>query len=163
MERNSRTRNVRRNTTKREQYITGNLAYDYSVREPRTYVDNERVKTSSHVYKNREKAVSMSMAYVVLMAVCCIAMAATCAYYISYRNKVSSQKELIANTEMEIEKLRSQNDAVEYAINGAVDSEEIARVATEELGMQKAKIGQVVVYDQTESEYMKQYNDVPSK
>ena len=44
-----------------------------------------------------------------------------------------------------------------------MDSANIIKVATEELGMVRASGNQVIYYDSTESEFMKQFADVPKQ
>lgn len=44
-----------------------------------------------------------------------------------------------------------------------MDIENISKVAKEQLGMIQAGKNQISFYDSSESEYMKQYNDVPEK
>ena len=60
-----------------------------------------------------------------------------------------------------VEALRAENDALETSINTYVDLDYIYDVATKELGMVYANKDQILLYDKTESEYVRQYEDVP--
>ena len=60
-----------------------------------------------------------------------------------------------------MEQLRSENDALQTRINTDMDLDHIYKVATEELGMVYANRNQVLLYDKTESEYVRQYEDIP--
>lgn len=44
-----------------------------------------------------------------------------------------------------------------------VDLEEIRRIATEELGMTYAAKDQVVLYESEESDYVRQYEEIPDE
>ncbi len=61
------------------------------------------------------------------------------------------------------EKLSADNDAMESNIESGVDAEEIFRAATKELGMTYPKKSQVIVYQKSESEHVKQNEDIPKE
>ena len=63
--------------------------------------------------------------------------------------------------ELKTDSLRAQNDSLDYTINGYKDFDYIAKIATEELGMIRAGQAQISFYTSSESEYMKQYKDIP--
>ena len=63
--------------------------------------------------------------------------------------------------EKELEQCKAENDALETRIKTDIDLEHIYKVATEELGMVYANKNQVLLYDKTESEYVRQYEDIP--
>ncbi len=149
-------------------YIDGNAvrkrnAEELPAREPRTYVGDKRVNTSSAIYKNREKALRMSAGYVAVLAVCSALMAGVCAQYLGLRDEITTKKSNIASLELSVESLKAQNDSLDYSINSYMDIDNISKVAKEQLGMVQAGKNQISFYDSSESEYMKQYNDVPSK
>ncbi len=62
-----------------------------------------------------------------------------------------------------MEQLKAENDATETRINTSIDLDYIYKVATEELGMVYANRDQVLLYDKTESEYVRQYEDIPTQ
>lgn len=149
------------------EYIEGNAVRKEKIVElpqhsERTYVDNQRVSTPRSVYRNREKALHMSASYVIVLAVCSILMFAVCAKYLSLRDEVTMKTENIADIEMKIEALKARNDSLDYTINSFMDIENISKIAKEELGMIQAGKDQISFYNSSESEYMKQYKDIPA-
>ena len=68
----------------------------------------------------------------------------------------------IKELEQELDALRSENDITQTRINTSVDLDYVYQVATEELGMVYAGKDQVLMYHQTESEYVRQYEDIPT-
>ena len=58
--------------------------------------------------------------------------------------------------------MRTINSALENRISTLVDLDYIYQVATEELGMTYASDDQVIYYDKSESEYVRQYEDIPT-
>lgn len=164
--RNNRNQ-YRKNYISYSDYVEGNAVrkaapQEVPVREPRIYEGNQRIGSKA-LHKNREKALRMSAGYVAVLVVCCGLMAGVCAQYLSLRDEITAKKANIASMELNIEALKSQNDFMDYAINSYMDIEHISKVATEELGMVQAGKEQITFYNQSESEYMKQYSDVPSK
>lgn len=148
-------------------YIEGNAVRKENVvevpqRRERTYVDNQRVNTSKNIYRNREKALHMSASYVIVLAVCSILMCVVCAKYLSLRDEVTMKTENIADLEMKIESLKARNDSLDYSINSFMDIENISKIAKEELGMIQAGKDQISFYESSESEYMKQYKEIPA-
>lgn len=158
----------RKNYISYEDYIEGSAVRKQSVTEApqrteRTYVDNKRVTTSRSIYRNREKALHMSAPYVVVLAICSVMMCTVCAKYLSLRDDITTKSEMIAQLEVQTETLKSHNDNLNYSINSYMDIEYISKVATEELGMIRAGKEQISFYESSESEYMKQYKEIPAK
>ena len=67
----------------------------------------------------------------------------------------------IESYQKEIENLKQKNDALQNAINSALDPEKIYTIATEELGMVYPGDNQVIEYKKSESEYVRQYENIP--
>lgn len=147
-------------------YVQGNAVRKINTVEvpenaPRTYVGNERVNTTRETYRNREKALRMNLSYVMVLGVCCMILMAVCVKYLSLQDSISTRKASIVSIESNINTLKSQNDAVDFSINSYMDIENIAKIATEELGMIRATENQISFYNNTEHEYMKQFKDIP--
>lgn len=74
---------------------------------------------------------------------------------------MTTRMDHIKELEQELDALRSENDITQTRINTSVDLDYVYQVATEELGMVYAGKDQVLMYHQTESEYVRQYEDIP--
>lgn len=158
----------RKNYISYEDYIEGSAVRKQNIAEvpqrtERTYVDNKRVTTSRSIYRNREKALHMSAPYVFVLAMCSVVMCAVCGRYLSLRDEIGTKSEMIAQLEVQTEALKSHNDNLNFSINSYMDIEYISKVATEELGMIRAGKDQISFYESSESEYMKQYKEIPAK
>ena len=163
-ERRYSTRNQRTNNRYNSQfYVEGNAVrkvQELPERSPRTYVDGRRVNISLREYKEQEKALRIKLPYMILFTLCVIAVCVQVGRYLSLKESITEQKTNIAKSELNVKNLKDENDILSYNINKTKDAEEIIRVATTELGMIQAGRDQISFYDQTESEYMKQYCDV---
>ena len=116
----------------------------------------DHLRRSHIVRRNREKA-----PYVMALTLAAIITLAICMQYLALRSSITSRLGNIEKLEREVEALRAENDALETSINTYVDLDYIYDVATKELGMVYANKDQILLYDKTESEYVRQYEDVP--
>ena len=95
------------------------------------------------------------------LAVFCVLV--ICVNYLHIQSDISTRLANIEKLEKGVEQLKAENDALETRINTSIDLDYIYKVATEELGMVYANRNQVRLYDKTESEYVRQYEDIPKE
>ncbi len=125
-------------------------------REPR------RVKQPDYtVRRNQEKALQMDLPFLVMLTIAAILTLYLCVNYLKIQSSITSRIHNIETYEKELEVLKSENDALETSINTYVDLDYVYQVATEELGMVYANKNQIIMYNKTESEYVRQYDDIP--
>lgn len=94
----------------------------------------------------------------------CVALACTlmfCFSYIRLQTQINTRISSIEHKKQELDRLKSSNDALQNSIDTSLDLDHIYRVATQELGMVYADDSQTITYDKTESEYVRQYEDIP--
>ena len=104
---------------------------------------------------------SANFALVLSVALFMLIMGGLCFYYIRLQTEVNTRMHRIEQKKKEIEKLKQKNDALQNAINSALDPEKIFMIATEELGMVYPGDNQVIEYKKSESEYVRQYENIP--
>lgn len=121
---------------------------------------NKRKKAAK---RNQQRELKMSLSYASFLIIASVVMVFVCISYIRVQTSIISRQEEIVNVKSELNTLISQNDAIEYNVNSYVDIENIIKVATAELGMVKADKSQISLYEKSESEYMKQINDIPNE
>ena len=103
-------------------------------------------------------AVLIVLAVLVAAAVCALYI---CVNYIHIQSGMTGRMDTIKTLEQQLDTLKAENDALETSINTSVDLDYVYKVATEELGMVYANKDQVRLYNKTESEYVRQYEDIP--
>ena len=113
------------------------------------------------VRRNQEKALQMDLPYVLMLTVAAAFALYICVSYLQVQSSITGRIHNIEVLEQQLEKLKSENDALQTRINTDIDLDHIYQVATEELGMLYANKDQVILYDKTESEYVRQYEDIP--
>ena len=131
--------------------------------EPRKKpVRHSSVRTNSRVRRNQEKALQMELPYVILLTIASLCTLYLCVNYLHLQSFITGRMHNIEQMEAELEQYKSENDALESAINASVDLNEIYRIATEELGMVYANRDQVLLFDKTENGYVRQFEEIPS-
>ncbi|PNV61456.1 cell division protein FtsL [Clostridium sp. chh4-2] len=147
------------------EYIEGNTVRKIASPEKRPAKRTPEIKHHSAVdhtvRRNQAKALNMDLPYLLALTVAAICALYLCVNYLHIQSSITARIHNIENLEKEVEVLKSQNDALETRINTYVDLDYVYKVATEELGMVYANKDQVLLYDKTESEYVRQYEDIP--
>lgn len=67
----------------------------------------------------------------------------------------------ITEIEEQISELQTDNDARQYIIESSLDLDYISQVATEELGMVRSSLSQIVTYESLEEEFIQQVAEIP--
>lgn len=144
------------NRRRYQAYVDGNTARELEGAELPEKKRPERVR---HAEPQTRPQVLNFPFVVFLVAVAAVAVY-FCVMYLGLQADISQTRSNINSLKSEIDTLTVQNDSIDYEINAYMDIDYIIRMATEELGMVLADEDQVSVYDQTEKEYMKQYEDI---
>lgn len=168
--RTSQMRTARRNTgrpSREEMYIHGNTVRKLAPAEkPAARPEKERQhrEQQRHDYtvrRNQEKALQLDLPYLLMLVAAACVTLYFCVSYLNLQSVMSARVDNIKALEQQLETLKSDNDALETRINTSIDLDHIYRVATEELGMVYAGRDQVLLYNKTESEYVRQNEDIP--
>ena len=138
----------RRRAPQATEYVEGNTVRKIE-RAPQ-YEGQERRK--------QKKRNSFSVLLLTAAMICTLYI---CVSYLKLQSSVTARLNHIESLEESIEKLKGDNDALLTRINTSVDLDYVYKVATEELGMVYANKDQVRLYNKTESEYVRQYEDIP--
>lgn len=85
-----------------------------------------------------------------------------CWQYLHLQAEVKAASTEVSKLQSQLNELKLENDEMQVNIDANIDYDNIYRIATEELGMVFPKKNQVINYDAGISEYVKQYDDIPS-
>lgn len=119
-------------------------------------------KNALRIRRNQEKALQMNLPYVAALVAAACCSLYICVNYIQLQSGMTARMDTIKDLEQQLNTLKTENDALETRINIYVDLDYVYKVATEELGMVYANKDQVLMYDKTESEYVRQDEDIPA-
>ena len=161
-----RSQAVRTNRSSMDAYTYGNAArelvpsYEEAQRRERRLEQRRRVRTAK---RRQQEAARMDLPYLMMFIVATVAALFICCSYIRVQSEIAGSIHQISALEQELERMRSENDALETRINTSIDLDHIYNVAVSELGMVSANRGQIIRYKNTESEYVRQYEDIPGQ
>lgn len=148
-------------------YVHGNtvrkLEPAYRPQEPSKVPERrEHPRVSANTLRrNQEKALQVDLPYLALLIVAACCMLYICVNFLHIQSEMNGRMDDIKQMERELEILKSENDAKETEINTSVNLDYVYKVAVGELGMVYANKDQVLLYNKTESEYVRQNEDIP--
>lgn len=116
------------------------------------------------VRKNQaQAALGMDFPFLLILTVALVCILYLFYSYLHVQDSVTTTIRNIEVKERELAALKNQNDALEINIKSSVDLDHIYEVATKELGMVYAKKDQIIKYNTSEKEYVRQYEDIPDR
>lgn len=160
METNNRRYNKK---TAKELYIYDNTVRQMQVLEdPELERENKRQRRiNKEVRRNREYATSMNAGYVLFLIMAVIVTFGVCMNYLQRLASLSEVKNNIVSLQHQIAEAKSDNDEKQRKLDTSIDVEHIKNTAINELGMVYASKDQVVMYHYQESDYVRQYDEIP--
>ncbi len=131
---------------------------------PEIYIpDQEELSPARKARRRRQKARQMSPAFVLFLSLASMLVLAACIGYLQVQASINSRMAAIEELEAQLEDMKDVNEASRSRIAAASDINQIYKTATEELGMVYPDDSQVIYYDQTEREYVQQYESIPKE
>lgn len=123
--------------------------------------NREAQKRRIKIRRNQDKALQMNPGFVFFLALASACVMLISVNYLKVQMEIVSAMETIEKREAELEEMKADNDLLESKLQAQMDLEYIYNIATTELGMKRPKEDQVLYYEKTESEYVRQYESIP--
>lgn len=120
-----------------------------------------RERRQRQIQRNQQKALNVDIPYLIVLVIASVCTLTLCFNYIQLQTTITARITSIEKKEQTLDKLKSENDALQNSIDTKTDLQEVYKIATQELGMVYPGQDQVIKYDKTESEYVRQYEDIP--
>ena len=157
---------VRKETVYPEQLISeGNVVRKEAVR-PEPQWDPREEQTVRHesraVRKNRERALSISLPYGIMLLAATAVIVFACVNYLRVTAQINASMKHIAAMEAELSELKNANNTLQDRIVAAIDLGEVYEIATARLGMVYPDENERLTYTAHEREYVSQYENVPT-
>ena len=151
----------------REYYIEGNTARKLSavpsrVERPEHQKQKER-QVNERVNRNTRRAKAFDLKYTLALVTATVFLFVSCISMLSLQADVKEQKRQIAILESNLNELTDTNNEMDKRLESSVDLTKVYDVATKELGMVYPKTGQVISYEASNPDYVKQYKDIPEE
>ena len=153
--------NKRKTSKGQAVYVSGTAAhqlYEEPVRKKPNKVNSPKQKT---VVKKETTVLPLSIMSVFVLTVAAVLTLVICVQYVQLQTELMVHLKNINKLETELNDLFILNNETDKRINSFVDLDYIYQVATQELGMRYADKNQIYRYNNSGSEYVRQYKEIP--
>ncbi len=146
-------------------YVEGNAVRKLSAvpeREVRPEREKER-KVNEKIQRNVKKAKAFDLQYTLMLVGATVFLFVSCISMLTLKANVTEQRREIAMLESNLNALTDSNNETSKRLQSSVDLTKIYEVATRDLGMIYPDNGQVVSYEASNPDYVKQFKDIPTE
>lgn len=147
---------------RREAYVQGSAVRKLEpVKRPK---QEERKKEAPRVERRRaqkKQAQTLSLGYTVTLAVIAAAVLFVCTQYLKLQAEGVQAAKEIASLENQLSDLKEANNDEYNRVMTSIDLDEIKERAINDLGMVYAAENQIIAFDGSVKDYMKQYEEIP--
>jgi len=141
-------------------YIDGNTVRKEMVDLPVQQPFSEHKKQINRRMAADHRAYGMSPVFALGIIVAVAIIMVLCVDYIQLQADIKVRLNNINSMEDELAALISENKVLENQVSSYIDLDYVYDVATTELGMRYPVNGQIVYYEGTDSEYVRQYGSI---
>ena len=145
-------------------YEYGSAVRQLNIAEPLKTPDESQQtqkEINREIRRQRQKQIRRNLMYTGAVASVAAVVFFICYQYLNVQATAKTNSDVIVELKSELSTLKENNDVLESDINASIDYDAIYDTAVNELGMVYPEKKQVITYDSKESEYVKQYKDVP--
>jgi len=136
-----------------------------TVRQPayeRDYTRAARKKTAP-VYRYEKREAALGLGYTLFLSIAlCIAISA-CFLYLHTSTKLTAMKSEVTSLQSDLQEIQENNDALKESLNTSMDLNELYQKATQDLGMVYPDKDQIIYYNSSSSDYIRQFESIPDK
>lgn len=150
-------------------YIEGNAARKLNtvpqreVRPERRQATQPERKTNARIERNAKRAKAFDLRYTMALVVATVCLFGACVNMLFLQADITEQRRQIATLESNLNDLKDTNDETSKRLESSVDLTKVYDFATTELGMVYPGNDQVVSYEASNPDYVKQFKDVPAE
>ncbi len=124
--------------------------------------EQQRKKTINvQARKNRARAMELTAVHAAVLMTATLVISIFCCRLLLLQSQVIRIKKDIRQTQAMITEYRTLSDSLEDSMKLSLDLDYVYRVATQKLGMVYPTEEQVIRFDRTELEYVRQFEEIP--
>ncbi len=121
----------------------------------------KKKRVSKYVRRNQERALEFNASYTGVLCAALMAVVISSVVYLTGQNKLNTQANLVSSKQKVLAAMINENNAKEANLEKSIDLEEIRDFAINSLGLQEPTQDQIIYYDSINSDYVKQYEQIP--
>ncbi|WP_310605512.1 septum formation initiator family protein [Anaerosporobacter sp.] len=137
--------------------------YDYAEerrRKEQTYQERKRRERAEH--RRKEQTRTMDGVSLILLVAAVAVTFYVCLQYVQVQEDITALSKSIAAMESQVVTMKKDNNAALEEISRTYDLSYVYKIATKELGMVFPTEDQVIKYESSKSDYVKQFGEIPS-
>ena len=142
-------------------YIDGNTVR--KVQHAPAERQNQKTSSRTAARKRTSHAARMNMGYVLFLTASALITVFMCVNFLNLQAECTKLRREVTNLEVKLDAAKLENDSDYDSIMTGIDMEHVKDVAMNKLGMDYAKKGQIVTYSSNDSDYVRQYQNVPEE
>lgn len=142
-------------------YVDGNTVR--KVQPAQRHEEPSRANVSTSTRKNREKALQMNVGYVLFLTAAAVMTVIVCINYLKLQAQYTTYQKSVTSLGTQYSELKLENDSEYNRILASVDLSQLKDTAINRLGMVYASENQIHTYNSMESDYVIQYQGVPTE
>lgn len=137
--------------------------YRHTKKDRRTkeQIQRENRRIARNKRRRQERVQGIDLFSLVFLSAAVVITLAACVSYLRVQSEITNTGKKIAGLESAILELENSNDALQEQMDAELDLQKIYKRATKELGMKRAGKSQVITYDMTRGDYVRQYDKIP--
>lgn len=149
----------------RRYYTEGNTARKLNTVPKKVEQPKRRKKkqVNERISRNSRRARAFDLKYTMALVTAVTILFTACIYMLTIQADITTKRKQIAQLESDLNTLTDMNNEKSKRLEGSVDLTQVYKVATEELGMVYPKNGQVISYEASKPDYVKQFKDIPEE
>ncbi|MCR4715801.1 MAG: hypothetical protein K5656_01340 [Lachnospiraceae bacterium] len=137
-------------------------AYEPEVERPEVERPKVDPKRQERIRKNRERYNVIDLKYTLLVACSVAIIMAACVGYLRVQASIASTRVEISSLQKEYQEITNENIAKSEVLNASVDLDSIYNRASKELGMKYADANHTILYQSSDPDYVRQFQDIPA-
>ena len=126
--------------------------------EPQRKVDPERER---RLRQRRKKQNVIDFKFMLVISISCVCVLMSTVSYLEKKSEITSRRSAIVAAQTELSQIVNENVAKEEKLNSMVDLSQIYAKASSEFGMKYADSQHTILYESSDPDYVRQYQDIP--
>lgn len=123
----------------------------------------EQVQQEKPVIRREKRVAVFDLKYTLFLVVSVGITLGTCLMYMRSDAELTRMEQSVAALQTQLQDIQDKNRNMEESLNVTIDLNEVYREATGRLGMVYAGEDQVIYYNSSNSDYVRQYESIPGK
>lgn len=141
-------------------YIDGNTARQLK-REPETRRRKQQEQQAKPEIRHEKRVSAFDLKYTLFLVVSIGITLGTCFMYMHSNAELRRTEQSVAALQSQLQTIQEQNLAMEESMNTTIDLDKVYQTATKKFGMIYAGEDQVIYYNSSNSDYVRQYESIP--